>query len=487
MCIIHEESLHYLFQNIMEAFDKSKMLSSLFLSRVGCLICTCKKDLYYDSKTLISTQRSLYQWFDESLVDSLKAPIQIERLNCFKTIVDDLKQNGHIDSGTKITFLRLLKDLDSFNYSKLRKLAEKTTSIDHPPPTAATSTTTNYSSSKDTTSVSVSSESSTKRLATLKVSNLFFCKLVILKFDLKFCSAKEFIDQLNSLDNGALKYIELTNKCKITLRDLDHLSIRNFMGEVEVTIEAKTEKNLYRAELNLKRLADSIHYRLAKKIPSCDTVCGGGAFNNLKILLQSPPQSVLTTPNDSSISFSSSNFNTTTTTTSNNSTNLTSTTNNTTASTNYADLSSSFNQHKKSSPKSTTNKKQQQPKKSVKNNKSSNNNSSTLNETSSSQSSSSEEVKKSQKGSKKNRSKKSENKKEEDSILDFSRNSVGSTTTPLTSSPVSSASGRSLQRFKLESGKSEAGKKSQPKKKENASSKKSVNLNRKKSTNVVKV
>jgi hypothetical protein len=43
MCIIHDQSLHYLFQDIMEAFEKSKMLSSLFLSRVGCLICTCKK------------------------------------------------------------------------------------------------------------------------------------------------------------------------------------------------------------------------------------------------------------------------------------------------------------------------------------------------------------------------------------------------------------------------------------------------------------
>ena len=43
MCIIHDAELHYVYQNVMDAFEQSKMISALFLRRVGCLICNCKK------------------------------------------------------------------------------------------------------------------------------------------------------------------------------------------------------------------------------------------------------------------------------------------------------------------------------------------------------------------------------------------------------------------------------------------------------------
>jgi hypothetical protein len=276
MCIIHDLSLHYLFQNIIEAFDQSKMISAYFLRRVGCLICTCKKDIYYDSKTIISTQRALYQWFEDSLADPQRPQVAVERLAHFKPIIDEFRQNGHIDSGTKITFLSLLRDLDSLNFSKLRRLSE---------------------------------QMSNKKKLTKR--NIFFVKLVKLKFDLKLCSVKEFAELISKIDNCAIKYIQLTNKCKIVMRDTDRLSLKNFMGTIEATVEAKNEKNLYKAELALKRLADAVHYRLAKQIPSCDTILGGSTF---KFLLQSPPDSKLTTPNDTSIELSTS-YNTTTTTT----------------------------------------------------------------------------------------------------------------------------------------------------------------------------
>jgi hypothetical protein len=253
MCIIHDESCHNIFQNMMLAFEKSKMLTTIQLSRLGCLICTCKSDLFYDSKTLIQTQRDLFKWFDESIQTSsldqnnnqnqqqplkIKSSISIERLLCFKSLIDDdLKHNGQVDSGTKITFLNLLKDLDSFDYSKLKHFINlKSSSM-----TTTTTKTTNY--------------------------NIYlFVKIVSLKIDLKLCSTKEFVEMLNSLDNCALKYVELVNKCKIMPRRMEHLKLRNIlMGELECTIEAKSEKALKRAELNLKRLADSIHYRLAKQ------------------------------------------------------------------------------------------------------------------------------------------------------------------------------------------------------------------------------
>lgn len=176
----------------MEAFEQSKILSALFLRRVGCLICNCKKEMLYDSKTLIATQRSLYKWFDDSIADVNKPPLNLQRLIHFKPIIEEFRINGSIDSGTKITFIYLLKDLDAFDFSKLRKVTEKT--------------------------------ANKKQL--IKKNNVFFTKLVKLKFDLKLCSIKEFSELLSKIDNCAIKYIQLTNKCKITLRDIEHLTIR---------------------------------------------------------------------------------------------------------------------------------------------------------------------------------------------------------------------------------------------------------------------
>lgn len=179
----------------------------------------------------------------------------------FKSIVDELKSTGSIDSGTKITLLRLLKDTNELDFSKLRSICSK------------------------------------KSLR----KNVFFVKLVRLKFDLKLCSIKEFVDLLNKIDNSAIKYIKLTTKSKITFRDMDHLTIRNFMGELEATIESKYEKNLKNSEFYLKRLADAVHYRLAQKIPSSESIIGNGCLTNLQTLIQSPPDSSL---NESDSSFS---------------------------------------------------------------------------------------------------------------------------------------------------------------------------------------
>lgn len=168
----------------------------------------------------------MYHWFEEALKDTNRAQVSLERLNHFKPIVEEFKTNGKIDSGTKITFLNLLRDLDSFNFSKLRHFNKHT-------------------------------ENKRKE----KVG-LFYTKLVRIKFDLKLCSAKEFCDLINKIDNCAIKYIQVTNKCKILIRDTEHLLIKHFMGEIDATIEASNEKYLFRAELSLKRLADAVHYRL---------------------------------------------------------------------------------------------------------------------------------------------------------------------------------------------------------------------------------
>jgi len=231
------------------------------MRRVGLLLCTCRNEIYYYSKSIIYTQRSLYQWFDETLRDTEKPQVAIERLAYFKPIVEDFKQNGNLDSGTKITFLSLLKELDSFNYSKLRLITIKNNK-----PRA----------------------------------DVFYTKLVRLKFDLKLCSAKEFCDLINKIDNCAIKYIQLTNKCRIVIRDTQHLLIRHFMGEIDATIEATNEKYLLRAELSLKRLADAVNYRLAKGIPTCETIIDGNSFSNLRILMQSPPSLMIGNPNESS-------------------------------------------------------------------------------------------------------------------------------------------------------------------------------------------
>lgn len=217
-------------------------------------------DIFYDSKTIISTQRALYKWFDELISEeATKTPIaqQVERLTHFKPIIDEFKQNGNVDSGTKITFMSLLKDLYSFNFSKLRRIVEK---------------------------MKNKKKSSTR--------NLFVTKVVRLKFDLNLCSLKEFYDLLNKIDHGAIKYIQLTNKCKIVLRSEEHFTVKNFMGHLEATLEARTEKNLYRAELALKRLADAVHYRLIKKIPSFESFLSI-PLDTTNVLLQSPPNTSL--------------------------------------------------------------------------------------------------------------------------------------------------------------------------------------------------
>lgn len=135
--------------------------------------------------------------------------------------------------------------------------------------------------------------------------NVFFVKLVRLKFDLKLCSIKEFIDLLNKIDNSAIRYIKLTTKSKITFRNMDHLTIRNFMGELEVTLESKYEKNLKNSEFYLKRLADAVHYRLAQKIPSSDLIIGNDFLVSQRVLLQSPPDLSLNESESSSSTFES--------------------------------------------------------------------------------------------------------------------------------------------------------------------------------------
>ncbi|CAF0881751.1 unnamed protein product [Brachionus calyciflorus] len=253
MCIIHEPSLHYLFQDLLISFQQSKVLSSLFIRRIGCLLCTCQKDLLYESKNLIETQRSLFKWFEESSITT-------QHLSHFKPIIETLKTTGSIDSGTKITLLTLLKEMGEMNFSKLR---------------------------------SIGSKNSYRK-------NVFYTKLVRLKFDLKLCSVKEFVELLNKIDNNAIKYIKLTTKSKITFRDMDHLTVRNFMGELEATLESRYEKNLKSSEFYLKRLADAVHYRLARKIPSTDSV----SLSSSKILLQSPPESSFSEASDSSLNVS---------------------------------------------------------------------------------------------------------------------------------------------------------------------------------------
>lgn len=218
--------------------------------------------MLYDSKNIINTQRSLYKWFDETQNEN-------SVLSCFKTIIEEFKQNGRIDSGTKITLLYLLKDINSFNFYKLRSVTENNQNM--------------------------------KRWR----RNVFFTKLVKLKFDLKLCSAKEFIELLSNIDNCAIKYIQLTTNSTITLRDMEHLTVRNFMGELEATIESSNEKNIGSSEFFLKRLADAVHYRLTKQIPSSDTISGVGTFSNVKVLLQSPPESSFSETSESSFDLSS--------------------------------------------------------------------------------------------------------------------------------------------------------------------------------------
>lgn len=240
MCIIHESSLHYVFQDILEAFEQSEMLSSFFLKRVGYLICTCKKDIYHDSKTLIAKLRSLYEWFD------LASLCHQSKLIHFQTIINEFKSNGQIDSGTKITFMMLLSDLNALDFSKLRSL--------DPPKKAQ--------------------------------QPLFFTKLVKLQFDLKLCSVKQFTDLLLQIDNGAMNYIQVTNNCDIKMRDLAHLTLKHFMGETMATLEASSQANLAKGEKSLKQLADAVLFRLAKRQTLDNYESSGSQFNAIDSLVE---------------------------------------------------------------------------------------------------------------------------------------------------------------------------------------------------------
>lgn len=371
MCIVHDLSLHYLYQNIMDAFEQSNMLSPLFVKRVAYYLCTCQTDFYYNSKTIINTQRKMFDWFEENCN---KEEGKSTGLKNFKSIVEELKQHGYVDSGTKIAFLSLLKDIDSLNFSKLR----------NPKGHHETSTDDSLNVIND------------------KKSRIFYAKLVRLKFDLKLCSVKEFIELLSKIDNCAIKYIQIINKCKITLRDVEHLGIRNFMGMLEATIESNFEKNLTRAELNLKRLADSVHYRLAKILPTSEI----NSLTNVNYLIQSPLNSSLSEISSDDLSSSSYLPSTSATT-------------NTNATYDLINVSSSIKMNIKDGRDLT---------------KTISSFSITLNED------------------------------QDSSLLDISRNSIG-TTTPLTSSPMSSGSNVKLS-FKVE-------KKTRRKKKSTSTTKKS--------------
>lgn len=158
-------------------------------------------------------------------------------MSYFKDIIDELRSNGQIDSGTKIQFLKLLQDLSQFNYSKLRYLPK--------PP-----------------------------------KRRFLMKVVHLKFDLKLSSFKDFCESLQKIDNCAIKYIEYINDSKIYIRDQHSLKIRHFLGEVDATIEASNPKDLQNSEIALKRLADSLNYRLLKKMPSASPLSPRSSSTN---------------------------------------------------------------------------------------------------------------------------------------------------------------------------------------------------------------
>ncbi len=48
MCLIHDETLHYIYQNLMEAFMQSKILGPVLLRHVGAQLCTCIKGTKFD-------------------------------------------------------------------------------------------------------------------------------------------------------------------------------------------------------------------------------------------------------------------------------------------------------------------------------------------------------------------------------------------------------------------------------------------------------
>lgn len=204
----------------MEAFAQTKQLSYGYLIKVGAYLCCCRQDFLVDSKCIIKTQKELFDWFD------FESENPSSLLVHFKSIIQEFKINGNIDSGTKIKFIQLLKDLSSKNVRRLRNLPE----------------------------------------------NLFVMKVIQIKFDLNLTSLKDFCDSLNAIDNCALKYIEYVNDCKIYLREENDLKLRNFLGEVDASIEARSVKELKIAEQSLRQLVQSLNYRLTKKIPTLEPI-----------------------------------------------------------------------------------------------------------------------------------------------------------------------------------------------------------------------
>jgi hypothetical protein len=218
-----------------------------------------KFEFFTDYKTIIKTQQFLFSWFENIFIsDDQKL---VYKLQYFKSLIDDLHSNGSVDSGTKIQILKLIKETSRSNFTKLRR-----------PPKLP--------------------------------RRRFLVKYIHLKFDLKLCSFKVFCDNIQTIDSCALKYIEHVNDVKTYLRDKNDLKIRNFLGELDVTIEANTLKDLRNAEISIKRLAESYSYRLVKtveqltlnRVKSTKTLLKIGVDSNFQPPLQSPTTS---TPDDS--------------------------------------------------------------------------------------------------------------------------------------------------------------------------------------------
>lgn len=224
----------------MVAFEQSQIISPTLTRRVACYLCTCKSDFLFSSRSIIAIQHKMFTWFEEEASNMLSH---------FKPIVDELKENGCVDSGTKIAFLNLLKDLDAGDEYKLEHLAET---------------------------------------CERRGKNMFYAKLVMLEFDLKLCSAREFMRLLMTIDQGAFNFIQITNLSRIVLRDEKRLTVRNLMGQIEATIESEHERNLNGSEFFLRRLAELVNSRLTKS-----SVADLTSMINLKMILQPAPNTSL--------------------------------------------------------------------------------------------------------------------------------------------------------------------------------------------------
>jgi hypothetical protein len=271
MCIIHDESIHYLYQNMIEAFKQSRIVPEKFIVNIAAHLCTCDQgsrlqrsnfaysqfkflplshsliEFFVDSKNLFKTQDKLYNWFEKETQNS-ENQARASKLACFKAVVTDLRQNGRIDSGTKIEFLKLLKDASMRKYADLSAMP-------------------------------------------LRPRRAFLMKVIQLKFDLNLCSHKEFCDYLKTIDNSVIKYIEHINRFKAFIRDRNDLKIRNFLGACDVSIEVDDMRDLNGAITAVRQLGDSVLYRLSKKIPTDDmskSLNDVIPSNYRKIQIQSP-------------------------------------------------------------------------------------------------------------------------------------------------------------------------------------------------------